>query len=120
MLTALTCRSVRASPDGQGCGSGSNKYLERSMLRRTELFGDFPCSYGPTVDSEDCSEPWTAELSDDIQDTSIVGGLTDQPAQIRCMKLPVGAWCRADLIMKLLHFGIFFPRLLRPCRGPRN
>ena len=71
---------------------------------------------------EDCSEPWTSELSDDIQDTGIVGGLTDQPAQIRCMKLPVGARCGPDLIMKLLRFRVslmlrhrLMLRALEPC-----
>ena len=65
------------------------------------------------MNREDCSEPCTAELSDDVQDPSIVGILTYQPAQIRCMKLPVGARCRPDVIMELLHFGIFFGQWLR-------
>ena len=36
-----------------------------------------------------------------IDDPSIIRSLTDQPAQIRCMELPVGAWCCPDLIVKL-------------------
>ena len=58
--------------------------------------------------SEDCRKSGTPELSDDIKDPSIVGSLTNQPAQIRCMKLPVGTWRGADLVMKLLHLAIFF------------
>jgi len=63
------------------------------------------------VDREDCSELRTSELSDDIDDPSIIGSLTDQPAQIRCMELPVGAWCRPDLIVKLLRLRV--SRMLR-------
>ena len=60
---------------------------------------------------EDCSELRTSELMDDGADTSIIVSLTDQPAQIRCMELPVGAWCRPDLIVKLLRLRV--SRMLR-------
>jgi hypothetical protein len=63
------------------------------------------------MDRQDCSELGTSELSDDIEDPSIIGGLTDQPAQIRCMELPVGAWCRPDQSVKLLC--LWISRMLR-------
>ena len=63
------------------------------------------------MDRQDCSELGTSELSDDIDDPSIIVSLTDQPAQIRCMELPVGAWCRSDLIVKLLRLRV--SRMLR-------
>lgn len=65
------------------------------------------------MNRQDRCELGTSELSDDIKNPSIVGSLTDQPAQIRCVKLPVGARCRPDMIMELLHFGIFFGQWLR-------
>ena len=60
---------------------------------------------------EDCSEISTSELMDDGADTRFVGSLTDQPTEIRCVKLPVGAWCRPDLIVKLLRLRV--SRMLR-------
>lgn len=48
---------------------------------------------------------------DDGADTGFIRSLTDQPAQIRCMELPVGAWCRPDLIVKLFRLRV--SRMLR-------
>ena len=48
---------------------------------------------------------------DDGADTGFIGSLTDQPTEIRCVKLPVGAWCRPDLIVKLLRLRV--SRMLR-------
>lgn len=92
--------TVRSAVQGQA--------LETIDVVFTVLPGNLSFNYGTSVDREDCSKPWTAELSDDVQDTSIVGGLTNQPTKIRCMKLPVGTRRGADLVMKLLHLGIFF------------
>ena len=118
MLTALTCLLRELHHTVKGAFQGQARRTIDVVF--TGLSGNLPCNYGTSMDREDCGKPWTAELSDDIQDTSIVGGLTNQPAQIRCMKLPVGAWCGADLIMELLHCGIFFLRRFRPCRGPQS
>ena len=85
-----------------------------SLPRQAMSSGDFPCQNGTSVNGEDCSEPWAAELSDDIQYTSIVGRLANQAAQIRSVKLPIGARSGPNLLMELLRFGIFFgewPRL---------
>ena len=57
---------------------------------------------------EDCSKLRTSELMDDGADTGFIGSLTDQPAEIRRMKFPVATRCGPDLVMKLLHLGIFF------------
>ena len=57
----------------------------------------------PSMDSKDCSELGASELSDDVQDSSLIGGPPNQPAQFRCMKLSVGTRCSPDLIVKLLH-----------------
>lgn len=48
---------------------------------------------------------------DDGAYTGFIGSLTDQPTEIRCVKLPVGAWCRPDLIVKLSRLRV--SRLLR-------
>ena len=63
------------------------------------------------MDREDRREPWTSELLDDVDDTRFIGSLADQPAEIRCMKLPVGARCGPDLVMK--HLRILVSRALR-------
>ena len=39
---------------------------EVSLPRQAISSGDFSCQNGASVHGEDCSEPWTAELSDDI------------------------------------------------------
>ena len=62
---------------------------------------------------EGCSEPRASKLPDRIDDSSLIGSLPNQPAEIRRMKLPVGARRGADLVMKLLHLGIFFGQWLR-------
>ena len=74
---------------------------------------DFSCQNGASVHGKDCSEPWTAELSDDIYDTSIVGGLANQAAQIRCVKLSAGTRSSPNLLMELERFRIFFGQQLR-------
>jgi len=53
-------------------------------------------------------EPRTTQLPDDVYDACVVSSLPDEATKVRGMKLPVGAWCRPDLVMKLLHLGIFF------------
>jgi hypothetical protein len=54
------------------------------------------------MDCESGREPRASELSDDIEDTSIIGCLTDQAAKIRRMKLPVFAWRSSDQAVQLL------------------
>jgi len=54
------------------------------------------------MDRQDRCEVGASELSDDIEDTSIIGCLTDQAAKIRRMKLPVFAWRSSDQAVQLL------------------
>ena len=88
-------------------------YLGHACGRPTSSSRNLACQYGAAMHRKDCCELGAPELSDDIQDTILVGGMTNQSAKIRCMKLPVGARCRPDVIMELLHFGIFFGQWLR-------
>ena len=63
---------------------------------------------------EGCSEPRASKLPDRIDDSSLIGSLPNQPAEIRRMKLPIGTWGGPYLVMKLLHLGICFAlRFLR-------
>jgi hypothetical protein len=39
---------------------------EVSLPRQAISSGDFSCQNGASVHGEDCGEPWTAELPDDI------------------------------------------------------
>ena len=81
-------------------------YIARSPAPMPSSSRNLTCQYRPPMHREDCCELGTSKLSDDIKDTSIIGSLTDQPAKIRCMKLPIGARCGPDLIVKLLRFGV--------------
>jgi len=75
-LTSLSCRR-----------SGEPPYASPRNL---------PRHHGLTVHGKGCGEPWTAELPDDVNDARIVGGLTDCPAQVSRVKLPVVAGCGLD------------------------
>ena len=50
---------------------------------------------------EGCSEPRASKLLDSIDDSSLIGSLPNQPAEIRRMKLPIGTWGGPYLVMKL-------------------
>jgi hypothetical protein len=74
---------------------------------------------GPRSEARETAvlDQWASELSDDVEDKSIVGNLSDQPAQIRCMKPPVGARCGPDLVMKLLLLWVNRAQRYRPGCG---
>ena len=97
--------------------SGCSRWAERSIARsndakaRTIPFTAEWCQYRPPMYREDCSEPRTSELINDGADAGFVGRLTDQPTEIRRMKLPIGARCGADMIVKLLRLRV--SRVLR-------
>ena len=72
------------------------------------------------MDRQDRCEVGASELSDDIEDTSIIGCLTDQAAKIRRMKLPVFAWRSSDQAMQLLLSRIKHALRFGICNGPRS
>ena len=78
---------------------------------------DLPRQYRSAMDREDRREPWTSELLDDVDDTRFIGSLADQPAEIRCMKLPVGARCGPDLVMKHLRILVSRAQRYQPGHG---
>lgn len=99
---------AQVAPDGQ-----SEALPDLTTLKRAPfpLPRNFPCQYRPPMYREDCSEPRTSELINDGADAGFVGRLTDQPTEIRRMKLPIGARCGADMIVKLLRLRV--SRVLR-------
>lgn len=74
---------------------------------------NFPGQYRPPMHSEDRSKLRTAELMDDGADAGFVGSLTDQPTEIRRMKLSIRARSGPDLLVKLLHLGILVALWIR-------
>lgn len=67
---------------------------------------DFSRHHGPPMNGQRRGEPWTAELSNDIEDASLISRLPNETAQVCGVKLAVATWRSLDLIVQLLRSGI--------------
>jgi hypothetical protein len=68
---------------------------------------------------KDCCELGIFELSDDIEDSSIVGSFTDQPTKIRRVKLPIPARRCIDWAVQFVFSRIKHALRFDACNWPR-